>query len=376
MPSITVKAHALRDIRLDASDRERFGHMFFNDWQKDPEFSQGLISFVCMAYNPTDGLLYCGLTALDNDVLYTFDLDQKTFRSLGFPAVAERFDVKIHRSLEIDDDGMVYGATACLHGLDQQAEAQGGKLFRYDPRRGKYEMLGMPVPPNYVQTIALDKRRGILYGYTYPEPHAFRFDIDLGRTKDLGNVGRDTHSPILDDEGNLWGTWLQSWGLGLRVPPRSSLFRYNPDRDEMTWYKVGLPSLYPGDIAYVDSVVNGGDGYIYIGTTAGALLRLDPKAVEVSYLGRPLLSPRMPGLVVGHDGLLYGSGGDGYDTHLFACDRDTGRFTDLGQIYDPLRRTSCVTTHFLVEPRPGLFYVAETDNYDRSGYLWECQVKW
>jgi len=80
----------------------------------------------------------------------------------------------------------------------------------------------------------------------------------------------------MDGQGNLWGTWLQSYGVGFNTPPRTSLFRYNPDRGETTWYKVSLPALYPGDVAYVDSALNGGDGYIYLGTTAGALLRLDP----------------------------------------------------------------------------------------------------
>jgi hypothetical protein len=106
----------------------------------------------------------------------------------------------------------------------------------------------------------------------------------------------------------------------------------------------------------------------------GALARLDPKNVMVEYLGKPLNSPRLPGLLVGQDGRLYGCGGDGGDTHLFAYDRDSRRFFDCGRIYDPDRQTACGCTHWLAEARPGLFYVGETDNQQRSGYLWECEI--
>jgi len=78
---------------------------------------------------------------------------------------------------------------------------------------------------------------------------------------------------------------------------------------------------------------------------------------------------------VGRDDRIYGCGGSDYDAHLFAYDHETGRFTDFGQVYDPQRKTSCVVTHWITEARPGLFYVSETDNLDRTGYLWKCQIQ-
>ncbi len=375
MPTMTVVSYILRDVHFDANDQERQRHLLFEDFQKDPELSGRLISTVWMAYNSYDGLLYCGLTAFNNDILYTFDLDTKEFRSLGFQSVAERFDVKIHRSLAIDGNGVVYGATAGLHDLDQRAEAKGGKIFRYDPRAGEIEILGIPLPPDYIQCVALDKQRKIIYGFTYPVAHAFRFDITSRTSRNLGYIGSLPHSPVIDDDGNLWGTWGGTWATEVGAEVCNNLFKYDPDPDKMTWYQVSLPSLYPGDAAELDSAVNGSDGYIYIGTRAGALVRLDPESVEVKYLGRPLARPRIPGLIVGKDGLIYGCGGDDYDTHLFAYDRDTAHFFDLGPIYDSERKTSPFLTHVICEPRPGLFYVGETDNPDRSGYLWECKVE-
>jgi len=43
--------------------------------------------------------------------------------------------VKIHRSLELDDDGKIVGATAGLHAYADHPEAGGGKIFIYDPNR-------------------------------------------------------------------------------------------------------------------------------------------------------------------------------------------------------------------------------------------------
>jgi sugar lactone lactonase YvrE len=370
-----VKAYVVddtrvRDVQLDAADKARRQGYTFAQVQDDPETRSREISTVSLAYNPSDGLLYCGFTAWDNDILDTFDLDSKIFRSLNFQQVGDRFDIKIHRSLKVSGDGAVYAATAGLHDLDQRAQAAGGKLLRYDPTSGEFEVLGVPIPREYIQTIALDETRGILYGFTYPVAYAFRFDIDTRTSTDLGYVGSMPHSPVIDDAGNLWGTWTPLWANR----GKACLFRYNPDSEEMTWYRKSLPAVYADDGCGIDSALNGGDGYLYFGTTAGALARLDPRTVEVTYLGHPLAGPRVSALVLGHDGLIYGSGGTHYDTHLFAYDRESGQSLVLGAIYDPQRETSNWTTHALCEPRPGLFYVGETDNPDRSGYLWECQV--
>jgi hypothetical protein len=381
MATMKVKAYTVaydgreRDVALDAATSKRiFTTMTFADWQRpeNRDLARRWISTVCLAHNPKDDLLYCGLTAYDGDILAAFDVEKKTFRGLGFPSVGDRFDVKAHRSLEVDDDGTVYSATACLHDLEQRAEAAGGKIFSYDPALEKLAVLGVPVAHDYIQTIALDRKRKILYGFTYPVGHAFRFDIASRASRYLGLVQAPPHSPVIDDAGTLWGTWMPLGGAAAR---RCCFFSYDPGRDAIAWHRVPVPSLYPGDNGGVDSVTNGGDGFLYFGSSAGSLVRFDPRAVEARYLGHPLPSGRIAGLVVGRDGWLYGCGGVDYDTHLFRYDRAGGRFEVLGPLYDPARKTSVWHTHALCEPRPGLFYVGETDNMDRSGYLWECEVR-
>ena len=372
MARLTVKAHALHDIRISPADKVRLAPGYFEDYHDNPAFAEGLVSFTWAVTSPVDGMVYCGLTHFNNDVLYSFDPERKTFRSLGLQRVLDRFDIKVHRSIAFDTDGTLYGGTAQLNDLDRYREARGGKIFRYDPRAGTAEILGIGLAHNGVQSVVLDSRRRILYGFTWPDEHAFRFDIETRTSTDLGFMGTQPHSPVLDDEGNLWGIWRQLWGPEQN---RCGLLRYRPDGDSLEFLRTTLPGLNRADQGVVDSAINGGDGFLYFGTTTGVLARLDPRTALVEYLGHPLSGERIPGLVVGTDGLLYGCGGAAYATRMFRFDRATRLAADLGPIFDEQRKTSCWCTHSLTEARPGRFYVGETDNPDRSGYLWECSLR-
>jgi hypothetical protein len=372
MPTLTVKAHALHDARISPADKLRLTPGFFEDYHDNPLFAKEWVSFTWAVTSPVDGLVYCGLCHFNNDVLYVFDPVKKTFRSLGLEKVTDRFDIKVHRSIAFDTDGTLYGGTAQLNDLNRYRDAPGGKLFRYDPRTGKAEVLGIGLPHNGVQCVVMDTKRRILYGFTWPDEHAFRFDIDARRSTDLGWMGTQPHSPVLDDDGGMWGIWKQVWGPDQN---RCGLFRYEPDADKLEFLRTTLPGLSKVDQGVPDSALNGGDGYLYFGTTTGVLARVDPRTKQVEYLGHPLSGERMPGLVVGSDGLLYGCGGASYATRLFSFDRKTRTSVDFGPIYDPQRKTSCWCTHCLTEAKPGQFFVGETDNPDRSGYLWECTLR-
>ena len=78
--------------------------------------------------------------------------------------------------------------------------------------------------------------------------------------------------------------------------------------------------------------------------------------------------------MVGKDGLIYGCGGDGGEGQLFCYDREHGAFHNLGAMYDPDLDETCYRAHDLAVDNRNVFYIAETDNPNRSGYLWECHV--
>lgn len=368
MSKSRVKAHVLKDISKPIADwyRDLAGKAYSELEQVDPDYYHNLISFTTLEYNPADGLVYCGITCADNDILFTFDPASKQFESLHYDRVGEKYDVKIHRSLVLDDDGLFYGATAGLIEPFQYLDAPGGKVFSLDIKTKEIKILGIPCPHEYIQCIAMDKKRKIVYGYTWPSHKFFRFDVKTGKSTNFECIGAGPHIPAVDDDGNLWGSWAMFGGGDKR------LMRYHPD-EGIDFIRTLLPKMHGADGGDIDGMLNGGDGYIYIGTVTGGLIRLDPKNVEFEYLGKPYPGTRLAGLCVGKDGLLYGGGGENYNTFIFAYDREKNKFYENVKLHDPDKNTSCVIVHHICITDDGTIYAAETDNLERSGFLWECK---
>jgi len=249
-------------------------------------------------------------------------------------------------------------------------EAPGGKILHIRPDSGKIEIIKIPCPPDYIQTISLDTARRLIYGFTYPVFRFFKYDLKSDEVRDFGYMGSIPHIMAIDDEGGIWATYS---------PYFHHLFRYDPDRDRLDFLKLSLPwsaanpvSMYPG-AGPVDSMLNGKDGYIYIGTVQGSLVRLEPRRLQVDYLGKPSVEDRLPAMEIGKDGLIYGVCGSDWKTCLFTYDRRKNSFRNLGPVYDSKRKTSCFRPHDIALTDDGTLYCAETDNPKRSGYLWECK---
>ncbi len=365
-----VKAHILKRMKVD---REKYNNYSFREHLNDPDFFEHYLCITCLLYNPADEMIYCGLTAYNNDLLYRFDPRTGQFQSCGYNKVADEYEVKIHRSLELDDDGTIYGATACLHDLDEYLNAPGGAIFKYGPSSGKIEKMGIPIPHEYIQTISLDKKRKIIYGITYPSSRVFRFDLHTQITKDLGLIGSQPERLAIDDEGKFWGTWWDSRKKKL------NLFTYDPDKNKMEYLNFGIGSTPVVSPFYgkhydneIDCMISADDGCLYIGTELGMLFQLDPKSRKIECLGKPLVELRMPGLTLAQNNLIYGVGGDNGQVELFSYDREKRFFANLGQIFDETISEACYRPHDLCYIGNGRLFVAETDTPTRSSFLWEC----
>jgi hypothetical protein len=382
----TVRAHVLKDRRFDNWDREVAGRWKIEDLRADSGYANDWISFDSLAWDEVAGKLYIGLASINNDIFWTFDPARAGFTSLGYRRFGDRFDAKFHRSLETDG-GMLYAATALLHDVDQQFEAAGGKLLRYDPARDEYTLLAIPVPHHYIQSITMDRARGIIYGFTYPAEYLFRYDLATGVTRILGYVGNgimlcQPHCAALDASGRLWGTWGEARAFEDDAGPMPiRIFCYDPATDRFTFFQHGFPKTSSEDPARVDHMLRGADGLIYVGTVAGGFSRLDPASGEVEDLGKPFPGPRLAGLVQSASGLIYGAGNGGYGpdgmgtSRLFAFDPACRELEDLGPICDTDRGAAAAKIHILVEARHGTLYAGENDNTLRSSYLWECRVE-
>jgi len=368
---IEVKAHVLRDCTITP---ERWASLarwdFLTDWQAEADLYHDWIGPTCLLYHPGDGLIYVGLTALDGDVLYAFDPQTTSWESCGYPASQDTFATKLHKSLILDDDGVIWGAMATLYDPNHWPDAPGGQIFSFDPRTREYRFFGVAQEHDYIQGIVMDKKRGIIYGDTWPNRVFFRFDIASGEYRILTSYGPPlTEQMVIDDDGGVWHTWdFFQWSR------RYALFRYDPDLDKVEFLKDELPNL--GDTPktqQIDTAVNGGDGYLYFGTMAGAVVRIQPRERQIEYLGKPLVQSRCKGLIPTSDGLLYGAGGSDYNTHVFSYDRNERRSQYLGALEDAAG-TRCWLVHDMERSDDGRLWIAECDVPARAGYLWEVKL--
>ena len=382
-----VQAHILKNRSFDNWKSEVEGCWKIEDLRADEGYCNDWISFDCLAWDKELNRLFIGLASINNDIFYAYEPSQDRFTSLDFRRVADKFDVKFHHSLEIDDTGKIYAATALLHDVDQQHEAKGGKLLRYDPIEDEYEILTIPVPHHYIQSIKLDMRRRIIYGFTYPAEYLFRYDVETDECRTLAYIGNSVlmcqpHAASFDRYGRLWGTWGESRAFeDMLGPVPVRIFCYDPDTNQFTWFQHGFPKVDEADPARIDHMMLAHDGLIYAGTVAGGFSRLDPETGNVEDLGRPFPNPRLAGLVQGPDGLVYGAGNEGYGANgegaarLFAFDPETKALEDMGPIFDERIKAGAVKVHMLVAAEDGTLYAAENDNILRSSYLWECRVE-
>ena len=399
-----TRAFRLRDYRLEGWDDTIAGRWSYRQLAADPSWRDGWISFDAVTWNPHDGRVYCGMNSIDGDLLYAFDPATGQFDCLDTRSWTDAYDVKIHRTLLLSPrDGCFYLATSLLHDLDQQQEAAGGKLVRYDPHTRQYSQLGVPAPRLYVQSIAADWERSILYAFTYPAESVFRVDLETGQARMLAWIGNSImfaqpHNAVVDRDGWLWGTYAETraWDEASGPCP-IRLFKYHPEGDRFVWFEHGLSRVageqqlladpprpegvelalgqtrHSNDYGFCDSMVYDGDQFIYAGTVAGVLCRIDTRTGAVAKVARAIASGRFPALAY-RDGILYGGGGFNGHTQLLRWDTRTDRIESRADLIDPTSGETPARIHEIAVAGDHTVYLGENDNHHRSSYLWQVHL--
>ena len=359
--------------KVDADATQDFSQM--SEEQKKYD-----IHFTGVAYDERYPQIWCGFTSFAGDLLWTLDPQTKAFESRGFGRVREEHEIKIHRGLQVGPDGCLYFGTAALVSTPQHAEAAGGRLFRYDPAADKYECLGRPIERDYVQTIDVDYRRGIIYGATYPTPWFFGWDMASGKLLFKALLNDHPHQVCVDDDGRCWASFAPyPWDQG-----KHQLVNYNPDTSKLNWTDVHLPG--EGSLndaageagqteAGIDSFINGGDGFLYMGVSTGALLRLEPGKLKVEMLLKPAPSNGFGALSPPADGKIYGIAGTYKTSEVFSYDLRNHEVVLYGPAYDAEKDTTICRPHELVAGPNNCLYCPETDNFERQCYFWEIELK-
>jgi hypothetical protein len=400
---MVVRAHILRDTRLEGWREKIAGRWSYRQLAADPAWFHGWISFDAVAYHAADRQIYCGLNSFDGDLLYRFDPATDHFECLNTRQWTDAFDVKIHRTiLSSPLDGCLYFATSMLHDMDLQQQAGGGKFVRFDPGSGRYDILAIPAPRLYIQSITADWARTSIYSFTYPAEAVYRTDISTGASQLVAYVGNailfaQPHNAVVDKHGWLWGTmaetraWDEAFG---ETPVR--LFKYHPDGDRMVCFDHGLPrweepgQLLPAanttavtnvlaetrhrqDFGFCDSMAYDGDRYIYAGTVAGVLARIDIETGNVDKVANAINTGRFPAMSI-LDGILYGAGGMNGQTQLVRWRMTSERLELFRDLVDEKIGERPARIHELAVDHEHRLYLGENDNHQRSSYLWSVRL--
>jgi hypothetical protein len=352
----------------------------YREMQSDRDWREDWISFDGVVHH--GGRLFCGITSFAGDIFHAYDRGQDAFVDVGFTAVGDRYDAKFHRSMELTRDGRsLYVATALLHDIDRYWDAPGGGIYRYDTASGAIEKLGIPIPHNYIQSIALDEARGRIYCmHAVPELLSV-FDLATRETRVLGPLGglafAQGENLCLDDDGNVWCGWgvTRAW-QSEPGPDAFRLCRYDVSGDRIVYSTSGLPRRDGSyGTAKVEGLFNLGTGCLFASGDNGSLYRIDTATAEATYLGTPVADrrSRLASLRLHPDGCAYGITGRDGDCRLLRVDPVTGAFEVAGDAIVDADGVAMWQCHDLTFAPDGTIYAGENDHPHRSSYLWEIR---
>ncbi len=379
-----IRSHKLKDRDFgdewDTSVEDRWN---YDEFIADASWRRDWISFDGVVHSPINDNIYCGITSFDADIFKVFDREACQFVDTDFTSVADPYDAKFHRSMELTRDGTtLYTATALLHDVDRYWDAPGGGIFRHDIASGETEKLGIPIPHVYIQGIAFDEDRGLVYGMHFTPERLSVFDVATREGRDLGAIGSgyamgQGENIILDDNGCAWVGWSQTraWQNAPGVDS-FRLARYNPGDDHLEFFKHGLPradGTY--GFAKLEGLFNFGTGCLYASGDNGSIYRIESDSANVTYLGTPISDQpsRLTSLVLHSDGFAYGITGREGACRLLRFDPSA----DTYELGDPIVDDEGVAMwqcHDVAITPDGVMYGGENDNPQRSGYLWEIEL--
>ncbi len=207
------------------------------------------------------------------------------------------------------------------------------------------EDLGVPVEGQGIQTLAMDKKRGLIYGLTYPTGRFFIYDTKTNTTQTitfgttytyvstamvhLAEVVKDlTDFTIGEGEFNnkliAKAMYVMSDGTLYTSGWSGKIVKYDPKvaNPEKRFSVVGdIPSV-PGRQYWnrIDEIIER-NGKLYMGASDGYIFQFDPVTNEIVNYGKPIRAIEVTGLVFSSlDGNLYGlNGGDLDGISRFWC---------------------------------------------------------
>ncbi len=360
---------------------EILDHWDYDDFKNNQAWNKGWTSIDCGYYNAEDERVYLGITSFANDIFKAYDRKSGKFLDLGYDKVADKYDAKFHRSLVKGNDGCLYAAIALLHCSDRYLEAPGSPIVKYDPVSGTITKMGIPIPHAYIQAIAIDNDRNMLYGQCLAPEFTFSFNLKTGESRILGLLGSgyggmaQGENICIDNDGCVWFAWslTRAWQSAPGVDA-NRLCKYDPEQDKMIFYKTGLPfSDGRHGFERAEAFFNFHDGFMYASGGNGSFYRINPETGEATYLYTPVEDrpSRLSSLVKAKDGVAYGVTGCAGKCNLLKVNYKDDTFEILDEIKDDDTGEPLWQCHDITITGDNVLYVGENDNPYRSGHLWE-----
>ena len=227
------------------------------------------------------------------------------------------------------------------------------KIAGIDSPNPTVEDLGVPVEAEGIHTLAIDSSRELVYGLTYPGGKFFIFDTKTGKTEipDFGTAYTNVsnHMVAIAEVQNEIGALVPGEGewnhrlvaKAIHVREDGTLYtsgwdgqilKYDPRVEEAgkRFTAIGYVPSVPGRQHWnrIDEIVER-FGKLYLGTSDGYVVRLDPETDEVENFGKPIRSIEVMGLAFSPlDGRLYGVSGGGLEgmSRLWCYDLERGTY--------------------------------------------------
>jgi hypothetical protein len=317
-----------------------------------------------------NGLVY-GATGGKRSQLFVLAPEHGYVQPLGFLK-----DVKtMYRSLVVSKSGEVYigGGNQEGHLLKYTPHHDYSKPIRVD-QPAAVEDLGVPVAGEGIYCLAIDRARQLIYGLSYPNGQFFAYEIPKAKFTTYGKVAEHRiPGEKFEHDKNIGREMIVSAdGSVFASGEDGVLYRFHPEDQNHVLEKLPLTApTVPGREPYnrVDAWTTDPDGLLYGGTSDGYLFRLDPKTLQLENLGKPLNQYRIRGLAFGHNGKLYGVGGDDDEmARLFSYDPVRGAYQMLGMI-DVNRRPYYTWQAYVIDAvaagKDGTIYLGESERLSR-----------
>ena len=224
----------------------------------------------------------------------------------------------------------------------------GGRLYAYSPAksdasvylpgaRAEVEDLGVAVPGNSIYAMAVDAKRGVVYGISYPDAEFFSYDVAAKKFSRPGKWLEKLAYPgperswrgvpralAVDADGVAWSSG--DGGLLRFYDPRTGKFGGTNMRIPGEYWETQNYDAYP----VAEQLFANADGTLSGTTSDGFVFTARTNMDSLSSWGKPMVERRVRAATQGRDGRLYMICGEkGNVCRLFSFRLDEG-YLDYG----------------------------------------------